>query len=152
MRSLAIAMIFLAGCNTSAGDIDRAGIIAEIATRTAWLLLNQPQEPGPRPAGCVAGCGCNGTGKEKTGDGISVVDCRCDDDCECKQKKAGEPQDAVKPEEPPVPEDPPLVPIEPKVEPKAEPKVATPEVGRVECQNGTCYWIDSRGRRFRIVR
>lgn len=142
MRLLAIAIVFLAGCNPSAVDIDRPGIIAEIATRTAWLLLNQPQAPGPRPAGCDVGCGCNGTGKEKTGDGISVVDCRCDDDCECKQKKA------LNSEEPPATEDPPLVPVEPKV----EPKVATPEVGRVECQNGTCYWIDSRGRRFRIVR
>lgn len=43
--------------------------------------------PAPKPNGCLAGCRCNGTGIEPTGDGLSRVPCRCEDDCPCKAKK-----------------------------------------------------------------
>jgi hypothetical protein len=42
--------------------------------------------PAPKPNGCRAGCRCNGTGIEPTGDGLAKVPCRCDDDCPCKTK------------------------------------------------------------------
>lgn len=42
--------------------------------------------PAPKPNGCLAGCRCNGTGIEPTGDGLSKVPCRCEDDCPCKRK------------------------------------------------------------------
>jgi hypothetical protein len=38
--------------------------------------------------GCVEGCKCAGTGKEKSGDGITIVNCRCPDSCDCKKKVA----------------------------------------------------------------
>jgi hypothetical protein len=45
--------------------------------------------PAPVPTvGCEAGCKCNGTGKEPSGDGLSIVGCRCPDSCSCKAKKA----------------------------------------------------------------
>lgn len=44
--------------------------------------------PAPKPNGCLAGCRCNGTGIEPTGDGLAKVPCRCDDSCACKQKGA----------------------------------------------------------------
>lgn len=44
--------------------------------------------PAPKPNGCVAGCRCNGTGIEPTGDGLAKVPCRCEDDCPCKRKAA----------------------------------------------------------------
>jgi hypothetical protein len=41
--------------------------------------------PAPGPAGCAAGCKCRGTGKEPTGDGLSIVPCRCEQGCQgCK--------------------------------------------------------------------
>jgi hypothetical protein len=49
------------------------------------LLCHEPPQP---KTGCVEGCKCNGTGKEKSGDGISVVNCRCPDTCACKAKSA----------------------------------------------------------------
>lgn len=42
--------------------------------------------PAPKPNGCLAGCRCNGTGIEPTGDGLARVPCRCDDSCPCKKK------------------------------------------------------------------
>ena len=56
----------------------------------AYGLLSAPDTPGTPPApagGCVDGCTCGGTGKERSGDGILVFDCRCPDDCKCKQSK-----------------------------------------------------------------
>lgn len=44
--------------------------------------------PAPKPNGCRAGCRCNGTGIEPTGDGLARVPCRCDDNCPCKTKAA----------------------------------------------------------------
>lgn len=124
MRCAALLLV-LAGCS-SIPDIDRPGIIAELAVRYAAVIVNPPKAPTPdKPReGCVEGCKCNGTGKEKSGDGLAVVSCRCDDDCSCKRPKAV----------PPAPE-----------KPKA--------TGRVECVNGTCYWIDdATGARYRVVK
>lgn len=44
--------------------------------------------PAPKPNGCLAGCRCNGTGIEPTGDGLARVPCRCPDNCQCKSKAA----------------------------------------------------------------
>ena len=44
--------------------------------------LSKPVTP---QEGCEAGCGCNGTGEERSGDGLAVVACRCPDTCDCKQ-------------------------------------------------------------------
>lgn len=67
------------------------------------------RETSPAPVvptdGCVDGCGCNGTGEERSGDGLAVVGCRCPETCSCKANKAA-PEPIVEP-------DPPLVKIEP---------------------------------------
>lgn len=137
----AILLVLLSGCTPSAAaQIDRPKIISEIAVRTACVLFNQPGAPTPDGPieGCVEGCTCNGTGREKTGDGLSTVDCRCPDGCDCKS--------ASKQETPTPPAktvaDPPLVPVKP-----------TESSGRIECRNGTCYWVErSTGRRYRVIR
>lgn len=105
-------LLLLVGCTPAVADVDRPGIIAELATHTACILFDLPDAPTPDVPieGCVDGCTCNGTGREKTGDGLSTVDCRCPDGCDCKA--------ASKQETPtPVAEtvaDPPLVPVAPK--------------------------------------
>ena len=56
----------------------------------AYGLLTAVDTPDTPPApadGCVDGCTCGGTGKERSGDGILVFDCRCPDGCKCKQSK-----------------------------------------------------------------
>jgi len=121
-----LILLLATGCNAPAA-VDHASIIADIAVRYAAIVCRQIDAPEQPTDGCVSGCGCNGTGKEKSGDGLAVVNCRCDDDCECK------------PSEPPR-ADPPVVPIK------------KPSTGRIECRNGTCYWVDdATGQRYRVV-
>lgn len=55
----------------------------------AYGLMADATPPTPEPAGgCVDGCPCGGTGKERSGDGIIEFDCRCPEGCECKGAKA----------------------------------------------------------------
>jgi len=127
----AFLLLLCTGCNATAA-VDHASIIADIAVRYAAIVCRPQSTPTPdTPAeGCVEGCRCNGTGREKTGDGLSEVDCRCAADCECKPKYE------------PTPAEPPVVPIQSK-----------PSTGRIECRNGTCYWVDdATGQRYRVVR
>jgi hypothetical protein len=83
----ALLLLLCTGCNATAA-VDHASIIADIAVRYAAIVCRPQPTPTPdTPAeGCVEGCRCNGTGREKTGDGLSEVDCRCAADCECKPK------------------------------------------------------------------
>jgi hypothetical protein len=83
----ALLLIFAAGCNAPE-MVNKADIIAALAVRYAAIAVNPPSAPSPdQPTGeCVEGCRCNGTGKEKTGDGLATVDCRCPDSCKCKQQ------------------------------------------------------------------
>lgn len=87
--------------------------------------LSEPVSP---QAGCEAGCGCNGTGEEKSGDGLAVVSCRCPESCECKQA-----------------EEPPLVPVSPAPPPPEK-------TSRMECVNGQCYIVEPDGTRYRVIR
>jgi hypothetical protein len=131
MRYALLLLLLCTGCNATAA-VDHASIIADIAVRYAAIVCRPQPTPTPdTPAeGCVEGCRCNGTGREKTGDGLSEVDCRCAADCECKPKNE------------PTPAEPPVVPIQSK-----------PSTGRIECSNGTCYWVDdATGQRYRVVR
>lgn len=67
-----------------------------VAVAGAYGAMEANVSPAPAPppptTSCDPACRCNGTGKEKTGDGLSVVACRCPDSCRCKQ-----PQKAVVP-------------------------------------------------------
>ena len=86
MRYACLLLLLLSGCETAAA-IDRADIIAALAVRYGALSVRD-SAPQPTPdvpsEGCVDGCRCNGTGREKTGDGLSEVDCRCPPNCDCK--------------------------------------------------------------------
>jgi hypothetical protein len=61
-----------------------------IAVGGNYALFGKPAGPAPAPApapgGCDSGCKCNGTGKEPSGDGLAVVNCRCPEGCKCKPK------------------------------------------------------------------
>ena len=115
-------LLLVAGCTPAVADVDRPGIIAELATHTACILFDLPDAPTPDvpSEGCVDGCTCNGTGREKTGDGLSTVDCRCPDGCDCKAGNLPEiPDSSASKQETPAPvaktvADPPLVPVGPK--------------------------------------
>lgn len=138
MRYL-FALALVPGC-TMAAEVDRPDIIAALAVRYAAIMTSQDDTPAPTPTpsgDCTTGCRCNGTGKERTGDGLSVVDCRCPDGCKCKASNSSEiPNSSPAPKQ-----DPPLV----------EVPQANFRNGTVECRNGTCYYIDSRtGKRYRV--
>jgi hypothetical protein len=117
-----------------AAEVDRPDIIAALAVRYAAIMTRQDDTPAPTPTpsgDCTTGCKCNGTGKERTGDGLSVVDCRCPDNCKCKASAPPKTRS----------EDPPMVDV----------PQANFQNGTVECRNGTCYYIDSRtGKRYRV--
>lgn len=82
---LLILLLAMPGCETIA-EIDRADIIAALAVRYGALSVRNPAPLPDEKTGCEAGCQCGGTGEERSGDGLAVVNCRCDDDCECKLK------------------------------------------------------------------
>jgi len=136
MRNILIALVFVAGCesaNPRLSEVTTAEIAAELAIRFATIAAfdEAPSPDAPRE-GCVEDCGCNGTGREKTGDGLDTVPCRCPDDCDCKKQAA----------------DPPVVPI-----PEAATRRVKESDGRIECRDGTCYWIDAKsGKRYRVVK
>lgn len=98
--------------------------------------------------GCEEGCGCNGTGEERSGDDLEVVACRCPETCKCKAGNSSEIPNGspASKQETPAPavktiKEPPLVPVAPK------------QAGnRVECINGQCYIVEPSGRRYRIIR
>jgi hypothetical protein len=131
----ALLLLLCTGCNATAA-VDHASIIADIAVRYAAIVCRPQPTPTPdTPAeGCVEGCRCNGTGREKTGDGLSEVDCRCAADCECKPKATSTPKCGV-------------------TRRSRLCRFRKTSTGRIECRNGTCYWVDdATGQRYRVVR
>ena len=90
-------------------------------------MARQGPSPTPQPDDADDTCcsDCGGTGRIVQPDG-HVTDCPCPASCECKA--GAEPQ---------------LVPV-----PQAVPTTA----GRVQCVDGTCYWVDAEtGKRYRIT-
>jgi len=136
MRNILIGLVFVAGCesaNPRLSEVTTAEIAAELAARFATIAaFDAPASPDMPREGCVEDCGCKGTGREKTGDGLDTVPCRCPDDCDCKKQA----------------DDPPVVPI-----PESATRRVKESDGRIECRNGTCYWIDSAtGKRYKVLR
>ena len=90
MRLAFIATVaaIIVGCSSSRQA--RNDLQPFVAATGYYGLLSSPSRPSPAPApaGCTKGCRCNGTGEEKSGDGISMVSCRCPGTCPCKTKKA----------------------------------------------------------------
>ena len=72
-----------AGCAKNRSEQPDA-LLCECFANAAYEVLRAEQgfrEKAP----CCGKCG--GTGKVRSGDGLSMVDCPCDPDCECKKKK-----------------------------------------------------------------
>jgi hypothetical protein len=63
-----------------------------ISVAGTYALIEHRRTPpapvAPSQGDCSKGCKCGGTGVEKTGDGLSVTECRCPDGCACKKKAA----------------------------------------------------------------
>jgi hypothetical protein len=61
-----------------------------VAAYGSYAVMQGKRLPPPAPVtdGCTEGCRCNGTGRERTGDGLSDSECRCPEGCKCKAKKA----------------------------------------------------------------
>ena len=130
MIRYAILLVLLAGCaeaqNPALREVPIAELAAEIAVRFAAARVNTPT-PAPEPPPPMTRCNKCTDGKVRTGDGLDWTQCECGDACECESK---------------APADPPLVPVKP-----------LQSSGRIECRNGTCYWIDNAtGKRYKVVR
>ena len=130
MIRYAILLVLLAGCaeaqNPALREVPIAELAAEIAVRFAAARVNTPT-PAPEPPPPMTRCNKCTDGNVRTGDGLDWTQCECGDACECESK---------------APADPPLVPVKP-----------SQSSGRIECRNGTCYWIDNAtGKRYKVVR
>lgn len=82
---LVLLLIVFSGCSQT------ASLQPDVAAYGSYAVMEGRRRPAPPPAptdGCAAGCKCNGTGREPTGDGLSDSECRCPDGCDCKKKAA----------------------------------------------------------------
>ena len=84
---VALAVVSPLGCTPAAQHPDLTPWVA-VSGPNALLTAGAPPAPVTPAKGCVDGCKCNGTGKEKSGDGIALVNCRCPESCGCKKKGA----------------------------------------------------------------
>jgi len=82
--TLAAFIAIFAGCSQP------VNLQPNVAAYGSYAVLEGKRLPPPAPAaeGCTEGCKCNGTGRERTGDGLSDSECRCPAGCKCKAKKA----------------------------------------------------------------
>ena len=79
-----LPLVAAALVTVAAGDYSTLRSTAAVGG--SYGLLAAPTVPtAPTTTdGCVDGCPCNGTGKEKSGDGIITFPCRCPASCKCK--------------------------------------------------------------------
>lgn len=88
MRLAVVALLAIAGCSPARTAGENLQPLVAAAGYYGVLSAAVGPTPAPTPSGCEKGCRCNGTGEEKSGDGISLVSCRCPETCPCKAKKA----------------------------------------------------------------
>lgn len=81
---LVCSVMFLAGCNGQVSETRPNPLLCECFANAAYEVLRAERGFRERAPCCGK---CNGTGKVRSGDGISLVDCPCEPGCECKQKK-----------------------------------------------------------------
>jgi hypothetical protein len=82
-KTIAVLLTTVLGCSSSQTK-DLRPFVAVAGNYSLISCYHTPDEPAP--SGCVPGCACNGTGKEKSGDGLALVNCRCPDSCQCKKQ------------------------------------------------------------------
>jgi hypothetical protein len=91
MLTAVTAMPFSCSPSPAPAPLPAASLQPLVATAGVFGVLEAAENAGPTPpapqVGCAAGCRCNGTGVEKSGEGLSDVACRCPDNCSCKAKK-----------------------------------------------------------------
>ena len=75
MKKFLILIVLVAGCDT------RHALLTECYSEAAYELMRPTDLPAEKKC-CVE---CKGTGKVKSGDGLSDVSCPCDKSCGCKQ-------------------------------------------------------------------
>jgi RecJ-like exonuclease len=68
-----LLLAFVAGC-VNATAVDRPDIVADLACETARMAVQLGQQMTPAPASDVCE-NCDGKGKVRSGDGISVFTC-----------------------------------------------------------------------------
>ena len=68
-----LLLAFVAGC-VNATAVDRPDIVADLACETASMAVQLGQQMTPAPASDVCE-NCDGKGKVRSGDGISVFTC-----------------------------------------------------------------------------
>ena len=71
--SRVLLLAFVAGC-VNATAVDRPDIVADLACETARMAVQLGQQMTPAPASGVCE-NCDGKGKVRSGDGISVFTC-----------------------------------------------------------------------------
>lgn len=90
LRFCTIGLLFASiGCAPSEPPAERARNIRSFVASAGYYSIMAAQDaPTPEPASdkCAEGCKCAGTGREKSGDGITTIACRCPDSCRCKKK------------------------------------------------------------------
>ena len=97
MRLAFIATVaaIIVGCSASQQTKNDLQPFVAAAGYYGLLSAASGPKPAPAPSGCTTGCRCNGTGEERSGDGISMVSCRCPENCPCKNKKAAKCQNGA---------------------------------------------------------
>lgn len=139
-----IALVSTLGCSVEVETSQRPLTRPFVSVTMAFGSMGYEKPPVSPQEGCEEGCGCNGTGEERSGDGLAVVACRCPETCECKASNLSEAPNsspATKQETSTPAADPPLVPLAPK------------QAGnRIECVGGQCYLVEPGGKRYRIIR
>lgn len=91
IRLLVITIALLAtGCTQTSSTEDSRPFVS-VTFAYGARSLGRPVSPQD---GCDEGCQCNGTGEERSGDGLAIVACRCPDTCDCKQRSELIPEEA----------------------------------------------------------
>ena len=76
----ALALVTMVGCMTASAL--RTNLQPFVAAAGQYTMMARPPVVTD---GCETGCKCNGTGTERSGDGLSEVNCRCPETCRCKR-------------------------------------------------------------------
>lgn len=83
---LMLLVVAVGGCTAAP---DHIPLLCEAFSDAAYEVTKaEASKPAPdeEPAKCCSEC--KGTGKVRSGDGLSIVGCPCPDTCECKKHDA----------------------------------------------------------------
>lgn len=84
MKRLAALVVLVAGCSQQ--EPNRQKLLGEIFANVAYEVIKAETASEAHNGECCSEC--KGTGKVKSGDGLSIVGCPCPDSCPCKKRGA----------------------------------------------------------------